>query len=65
MNSRLRCPICHGLVAGTDPEFPFCSARCRTQDLANWSTGKYVVHTPLFDPELADAPEDSDESPLQ
>jgi endogenous inhibitor of DNA gyrase (YacG/DUF329 family) len=26
---------------------PFCSDRCRLQDLANWSTGKYVISEPI------------------
>ncbi|HEY1185887.1 MAG TPA: DNA gyrase inhibitor YacG [Bryobacteraceae bacterium] len=30
-----------------DPEFPFCSERCRTIDLGNWASDKYVISTPL------------------
>ena len=45
-----RSPICK---AGTDSEknkdFPFCSERCRTMDLGNWSSEKYVVSDPTFD----------------
>ena len=65
MTSRLRCPICRCTVKPADAEFPFCSQRCRTQDLANWSTGKYVVHSPLFDPEASDVADDGDDPPLQ
>jgi endogenous inhibitor of DNA gyrase (YacG/DUF329 family) len=25
---------------------PFCSDRCRIQDLANWASGKYVIPGP-------------------
>ncbi len=25
---------------------PFCSDRCRIQDLANWADGKYVIPGP-------------------
>jgi len=43
----MNCPICKKEVALGDAEFPFCSARCRTIDLGNWASGKYVVSTPL------------------
>jgi endogenous inhibitor of DNA gyrase (YacG/DUF329 family) len=26
-----------------DPDFPFCSERCRLIDLGNWATEKYVI----------------------
>ena len=49
-----RCPICK---VETDSEvhkdFPFCSARCRMQDLGNWASEKYVVTDPIFDEEEA------------
>jgi endogenous inhibitor of DNA gyrase (YacG/DUF329 family) len=42
-----RCPICRKPVSSeTSAEFPFCSERCRVQDLANWATEKYVVSEP-------------------
>ncbi|PYT67214.1 MAG: DNA gyrase inhibitor YacG [Acidobacteria bacterium] len=51
---RHRCPICK---TETDSEvhadFPFCSERCRMQDLGNWASEKYVVSEPLFDEEEA------------
>ena len=34
-------------MARENPEFPFCSERCRIIDLGNWASGKYVVSTPL------------------
>ncbi len=37
------CPICKKEVAPGDPDFPFCSERCRIIDLGNWATGKYVI----------------------
>lgn len=47
-----RCPLCK---AETDSEvhkdFPFCSERCRMQDLGNWASEKYVVSDPIFDEE--------------
>ena len=47
----LRCPICRKIVLRTEPEFPFCSARCRLIDLGKWASGAYVVSTPVTDPE--------------
>lgn len=59
-----RCPICKTLNdSETNAEFPFCSERCRLQDLGNWSAGKYVVSEPLFDEsedELSEAPNPDD-----
>jgi endogenous inhibitor of DNA gyrase (YacG/DUF329 family) len=47
----LRCPTCRKLVLRTDPEFPFCSERCRTIDLGKWASGGYVISSPVNDPE--------------
>jgi uncharacterized protein len=49
----LRCPTCKKLVLRTDPEFPFCSERCRLIDLGKWASGGYVISTPITDPEEA------------
>jgi endogenous inhibitor of DNA gyrase (YacG/DUF329 family) len=46
----MKCPICHKEVAPNNPEFPFCSERCRLVDLGNWASGKYVISTPLNRP---------------
>ncbi len=43
----LRCPTCHKIVLRKDPDFPFCSERCKTIDLGKWASGGYVVSTPL------------------
>ena len=42
----MKCPICKKDVQPGDPEFPFCSERCRIIDLGNWAAEKYVVSTP-------------------
>lgn len=47
----LRCPTCRNIVLRSDPEFPFCSERCRLIDLGKWASGKYVISTPITDPE--------------
>jgi endogenous inhibitor of DNA gyrase (YacG/DUF329 family) len=39
--SQPRCPVCGNL---RDQRFrPFCSARCRDQDLLNWLGGRYAI----------------------
>jgi len=59
---RLRCPICKKTVKAADPEFPFCSERCRTIDLGNWASGHYVISSAL--PEIDDLDAESfDEDP--
>lgn len=47
----LRCPTCRTIVLRRDPEFPFCSERCRLIDLGKWASGAYVVSSPIIDPE--------------
>jgi uncharacterized protein len=46
---KLRCPICKKSVKSSDPEFPFCSERCRVVDLGKWASGAYVVSSPVRD----------------
>ena len=52
----LRCPTCKKLVLRSDPEFPFCSERCRLIDLGKWASNGYVVSTPIFDPDEPEQP---------
>ena len=42
----MKCPICKKEVTLGDPEFPFCSERCRVLDLGNWASERYVISTP-------------------
>jgi endogenous inhibitor of DNA gyrase (YacG/DUF329 family) len=49
--SSLRCPTCRKIVLATDPDFPFCSDRCRVIDLGKWVSGGYVISSPVNDPE--------------
>lgn len=51
----LRCPTCKKIVLRSEPEFPFCSERCRTIDLGKWASGGYVISTPVTDPDDLDA----------
>ena len=60
---KVRCPICKKAVKTADPEFPFCSQRCRTIDLGKWASGGYVISSPVKDAEelVQDGnPEDQD-----
>jgi endogenous inhibitor of DNA gyrase (YacG/DUF329 family) len=43
----MKCPICRKEITRENPEFPFCSERCRVIDLGNWASGKYVISSPL------------------
>lgn len=56
-----RCPICK---VETDSvlhkDFPFCSERCRMQDLGNWASEKYVISTPV-QPEESESDDDKPE----
>jgi len=51
------CPICKSATdSDAHVEFPFCSERCRSLDLGDWASEKYVVSDPIFDEEeLAEA----------
>lgn len=53
-NKALRCPTCRKIVTAQDPEFPFCSDRCRLIDLGKWASGAYRISSPVHDPELLD-----------
>ena len=56
---RHRCPICKNATdSEIHTEFPFCSERCKMQDLGNWASEKYVVSEPIFS-EDDDEPDDS------
>jgi hypothetical protein len=46
-----RCPICRKPVPEEEAEYPFCSRRCRTIDLGNWASEKYVVSVPIAEEE--------------
>jgi len=43
----LRCPTCRKLVLRAEPEFPFCSERCRLIDLGKWASDGYVISAPI------------------
>ena len=62
--ANLRCPTCKNPVKSKDPEFPFCSERCRLIDLGKWASGAYVISSPLTDASEAieeETPRGSDE----
>jgi uncharacterized protein len=39
----MKCPICKKEVNLDDPFMPFCSDCCKTIDLGNWASEKYVI----------------------
>jgi uncharacterized protein len=45
----MNCPICKKPVKPGDADSPFCSERCRTTDLGNWASERYVVSEPIED----------------
>ena len=45
----MKCPTCN--KESVQEHRPFCSERCRMQDLGNWASEKYVVSDPIFDEE--------------
>jgi uncharacterized protein len=43
----MKCPYCKKKeVALGQPDFPFCSERCRILDLGAWAEEKYVISEP-------------------
>jgi len=50
---KIRCPICKKAVKAGEPDFPFCSERCRLIDLGKWASGGYVISSPVDDAEEA------------
>jgi len=44
----VRCPACGGpsVYAPRNAFRPFCSERCKTQDLSAWATERYAVEAP-------------------
>ena len=61
---KLRCPICKKPVKSSEPDFPFCSDRCRLIDLGKWASGQYVISSPVRDSEepiRESNPDDSEE----
>jgi len=51
MSKALFCPTCRKVVLAADPDFPFCSDRCRILDLGKWASGEYKISSPIQDPD--------------
>jgi hypothetical protein len=60
-NIKLQCPICKKPTKTTDPDFPFCSERCRLIDLGKWASGGYVISSPVADTDEA-LPDNTDDT---
>ena len=52
---KLPCPTCKKPAQRENPDFPFCSERCRLIDLGKWASGGYVISTPITDPEMLES----------
>ena len=57
----LRCPTCRKIVLRDEPDYPFCSERCRMIDLGKWASGGYVISTPITNPEQLESIQRDDE----
>jgi len=62
---RLCCPICKKPVQAAEPDFPFCSERCRLIDLGKWASGRYSIPSPLTDADkpILNSPDDPEDQP--
>ena len=47
-----KCPICREKLAADTAHAPFCSARCKTIDLAKWADGDYKISRPIEEADL-------------
>jgi len=64
MLKNVRCPTCRRLTPWNgNPYRPFCSERCKLQDLGNWASERYVVPGPPAEaaPKQRDADDDDTE----
>ena len=48
----IHCPTCKKPATAADPDFPFCSERCRLIALGKWASGDYRITSPILDPDL-------------
>lgn len=56
MGDAALCVLCR--IRPVDPRYrPFCSERCRTEDLARWAEGRYAVPGDPVPPDLDDDPD--------
>lgn len=55
---KVHCPKCRKLVEYEGNEFrPFCSKRCKTNDLGDWASEKYSVPVVKSENEYSDEDE--------
>jgi len=55
----LKCPMCKKEVALGEPDFPFCSERCRLIDLGKWASEEYRIPV-AGDPHLPESDEEAE-----
>ena len=57
---RIKCPICGSVTTWEEnPSRPFCSERCKLQDLGNWASQKYSIEGTESVPGEGDFEEDN------
>ncbi|MFQ5666100.1 MAG: DNA gyrase inhibitor YacG [Candidatus Binatia bacterium] len=57
MPKEVRCPTCRRrTVWKGNPYRPFCSQRCRMQDLGNWASDQYRIPGPPADVPIEESP---------
>ncbi|NRA32918.1 MAG: DNA gyrase inhibitor YacG [Polyangiaceae bacterium] len=60
MEVKIKCPLCSQVIANAADDFrprPFCSARCKLEDLNNWLTGAYRISEPFDADSMGEDPE--------
>jgi uncharacterized protein len=62
--AKVRCPTCRRPTPWEgNPYRPFCSERCKLQDLGNWASERYRIPGPSADAvPTADAEDEDDEA---
>lgn len=58
-----RCPTCgkSSRYDATNPVRPFCSARCKTSDIAQWADEAYRIPVSKQDPDQDELPDEDRE----
>ena len=58
-SSKIFCPKCDREVASIaeNPNFPFCSRRCKLLDLGSWLSGTNAIETTLEESDLVELEE--------
>ena len=62
MRAEVRCPTCRRPAPWDGNPFrPFCSERCKLQDLGNWASERYAIPGPPAETVLEEGDDDDTE----